>query len=403
MTTQTTDLNHKVDSNLPTQLITKVRSLPKSGIIDVQIGETVTANDILGKTSVQGDLHIVRLAELLETTPKDLAGKLKIEIGQQIAVGDLVVSYKTFFGLFKTEYVSEHSGTIEFIHEDTAHIGIRQSPKEQDLTAYISGKVSSIQDNRTVEIVTDAYFIQGIFGVGGEKVGKLWYLDFPTDYEIQKDDIPRDISSHILAGGMSFSSQAIEVATKRGAIGIITGSIKDNVLTEYLGYPIGIALTGNENVPATLIITEGFGDLSMNDLVQAKLKESNGKLVSINGATQVRAGAIRPEVIIPITKKTEKATEELNAVIEEATDKKDENTTNAEQSINQQKTELKKLVRIVKEPYFGAIGEIVSEPKEPQLIETGAILRVVEVKLTKNKGKETSVFVPRANVESLEG
>ena len=30
------------------------------------------------------------------------------------------------------------------------------------------------------------------------------------------------------------------------------------------------------------------------------LSESNGRLASINGATQIRAGVIRPEIIIPI-------------------------------------------------------------------------------------------------------
>jgi len=39
--------------------------------------------------------------------------------------------------------------------------------------------------------------------------------------------------------------------------------VSDETLRQYVGYDIGVAITGQENVPMTLILTEGFGELPM--------------------------------------------------------------------------------------------------------------------------------------------
>jgi hypothetical protein len=36
-------------------------------------------------------------------------------------------------------------------------------------------------------------------------------------------------------------------------------------LREYVGFDIGVAITGDEDLPLTLIITEGFGGMSLSD------------------------------------------------------------------------------------------------------------------------------------------
>ena len=48
-----------------------------------------------------------------------------------------------------------------------------------------------------------------------------------------------------------------------GILGIVVGGIVDRDLIDYLGYDIGVAITGHENIPLTLVITEGFGTIAM--------------------------------------------------------------------------------------------------------------------------------------------
>jgi hypothetical protein len=147
----------------------------------------------------------------------------------------------------------------------------------------------------------------------------------------------------------------------------------------FLGYDIGVAITGHEAIPLTLILTEGFGTLAMADRTFRLLRSLEGRIASINGATQIRAGVIRPEVIVPHGSDSPGPAEETDAgafdLVEGAP------------------------IRIIREPYFGELATVSALPPELQEIPTGAHVRVLRARLA--GGEE--VTVPRANVEILAG
>jgi len=179
----------------------------------------------------------------------------------------------------------------------------------------------------------------------------------------------------ILVGGSLATLESLKKAEELGVKGIIVGGIQGVDISDFLGYEIGVAITGHEDIDMTLVVTEGFGKMSMARRVADLLKEFEGYEVAINGATQIRAGVIRPEIIIPQEKYTSEADEEeLAGGMKPGTP-----------------------VRIIREPYFGKIGTVVSLPVHLQKIETESPVRVVEVKL-----EEGNALVPRANVEIIE-
>jgi len=162
-----------------------------------------------------------------------------------------------------------------------------------------------------------------------------------------------------------------------GARGVIIGGIRDGDLSSFMGYDIGVAITGEEKVGLTLILMEGFGKMRMAAKTFNLLKRYDGRLACINGATQIRAGVLRPEIIVPFDK---------------SIDGKDE-----------EKLLLEGLkpglpVRIIGHPYFGALGKVTSLPIDLQKVETESDVRVLEVELEDGQ----RVFVPRANVELIE-
>jgi hypothetical protein len=106
------------------------------------------------------------------------------------------------------------------------------------------------------------------------------------------------------------------------------------------------------------------------------LKSLEGREVSINGATQIRAGVIRPEIVAPI-----------GSILE-----------NKELPSKGQILDLGSNIRIIREPYFGKLGTVVNLPHELVEVESGAVVRTLEAEL--NDG--TRVRVPRANVEIIE-
>jgi hypothetical protein len=55
-------------------------------------------------------------------------------------------------------------------------------------------------------------------------------------------------------------------------------------------------------------------------------------------------------------------------------------------------------IRIIRKPYFGAIGEVHSLPVELQQLESESMVRVVNIELDGGR----VVTVPRANVEIIE-
>ena len=107
------------------------------------------------------------------------------------------------------------------------------------------------------------------------------------------------------------------------------------------------------------------------------IKENISKIASINGATQIRAGVIRPEIVIPLKKEE----------IPEKILKEKEQLGIREGSH----------VRIIRAPYFGKIGEVVSLPSELQKMESETMVRVAEVKID-----NMSYIIPRSNLEMLE-
>jgi hypothetical protein len=105
------------------------------------------------------------------------------------------------------------------------------------------------------------------------------------------------------------------------------------------------------------------------------LKEFEGYSASVNGATQIRAGVLRPEIIIPNEMMEDELGEELSQGMVPGTP-----------------------IRIIRQPYFGAIGKVHSLPVELQRLESESMVRVVKIELDEGE----VVTVPRANVEIIE-
>jgi hypothetical protein len=271
---------------------------------------------------------------------------------------------------------SPAAGTIDFITPRTGHIGIRLPGKRLELNAYIDGIVVEGVQGKSITVETRGALIQGIFGVGGERSGVITPLSIAPTEEIHERHLGGNLMGAILVGGTRPSGAALRFAAERGAVGMVIGSIDDQALAEYLGYDLGIALTGDEEVSMSVIVTEGFGAIPMAQRTLDLLTEFAGRRASINGATQVRAGAIRPEIIIP---------HELGG--------------SEDPDVSLEGLKVGTAIRVIRVPYFGLRGTVVELPSEAARIETGALARVLIARLEDGR----LAAVPRANVEIAPG
>ena len=349
------------------------RDLPLAGEILVREGEVVQGAQIVARASLEGELRLVRVAELLSIPAEDVASTLKVKVDDEVVEGTAIAELRGLWGLFKTTVAAPMSGKIELISGSTGHIGIRAPCRPLDLSAYMSGKVVAIEPNRSVIIESECTFVQGIFGVGGERQGKVRILAIDPATAVTEAHVPTDARGCILVGGHSPTIGALRKAADNGAVGFITGSIDDRALREYLGYDIGVALTGDEAVSMTVIITEGFGALPMSARTFGAISLVNGEIASINGATQVRAGAQRPEFIAPKGSSAQSHDAKAHGLA------------------------VGERIRIIRVPFFGLTGRVAELPHDLERIETGAHVRVLRATL--DDGRQ--VTVPRANVELL--
>jgi hypothetical protein len=170
----------------------------------------------------------------------------------------------------------------------------------------------------------------------------------------------------------------LKKAIKVGAVGFIAGGFHDRDLRDFLGFDLGVAITGHEELGITLVVTEGFGDMPMAKATFDLLSSCEGILASINGATQIRAGVIRPEIIIPRPGKVM-----AKVGVEES---------------DESNLEIGSRIRAIREPHFGKLGEVTSMPVELRVLESEAKVRVLGAKF--DDGVED--VIPRANVELIE-
>lgn len=362
---------------IPRILVHKTRRLPLKGKVTVEKGQQVNAEMVVATTDLPGNVVPVNLANMLNIDASEIVEILIKKPGDSIQEGDIIAETRGLFGLFKTKAHSPASGTLEAVSGITGQAIIREAPIPVSVQAYIEGKVTAIIPDEGVEISAAASFIQGIFGIGGERRGAIKVLTRDTKTPISEDMIDESCKGKVLVGGAFLSYKAFLKAQKAGATGIVVGGFNYRDIKKIVGYDIGVAITGQEDINTTLIITEGFGDIHMAQQTFDLLRSHEGRMASINGATQIRAGVIRPEIIIPI---------------------------DDQDAIQEHKAELfgmepGTVVRVIRAPYFGMLGEVTELPHELQRLESGSLARVAKVKLQEG-GKE--VLLPRANLEMIE-
>lgn len=335
----------------------------------------MTRDQVVARTDLPGPITSLNVVNRLSITPAELPKYTLKQEGDAVEAGEPLVETQPFIKWFKTVIPAPVTGTVESVSTVTGQILLREAPTPVEVRAYVDGEVEAVIPGQGVDLLTTGPYIQGIFGVGGERWGTLKVVGEPSDALTETIALPQDCTDLVLVSGGGVSHGYIEAARERGAVGIVAACTRDGDLRQLLGYDLGVAITGTEPIGISLIITEGFGPIRMAAGTFAILKENDGAPCSVSGATQIRAGVQRPEVIV-------------------AAERASEDTPTAASS----GLAVDASVRGIRDPYFGKIGSITDLPTDLVVVESGARVRVVEV--TFDDG--TSATVPRANVEKIE-
>jgi hypothetical protein len=355
-------------------VVRKLRRLPLPGAVLVSVGQKVRAADPVARTELPGKVTLINFANILGVMPDELEAKLLVEEGDKIARQQVLAEHRSFFGLSRSVVQSPIDGTLESVSRVTGQAVLREAPQPVEVAAYIDGTVVEEIPQEGVIVETRGALIQGIFGLAGERHAPLVMVSPQPGHTLDAGDVQAGHAGKILVGGGRLTLAGMRKAIDVGAAGVVVGGFAYQDVRELLGFDVGVAVTGTEPLATTLVVTEGFGDIAMARATFELLRSFDGAVASINGATQIRAGVIRPEVVIP-SERTARDSADGPAGLEVGAP-----------------------VRCIRAPYFGRIGKVVDLPVELREMPSETMVRVLEIEL---EGGDRAVL-PRANVEVIE-
>ncbi|NOT35720.1 MAG: hypothetical protein HOP12_16385 [Candidatus Eisenbacteria bacterium] len=352
------------------------RRLPLKGDVLVQAGDAVEARTVVARTDLPGNVQTVNLAAKLSLDPAKVPSALARPLGSAVRKGEIIAEAKGLFGLMSQKVEAPSDGTLESVSSITGQLIFREPPLPIEVEAYVRGVVDEVLPGEGVRIRTEGAFLQGIFGVGGETHGPVAMVSSGPEAELTADLLRPEHRDHVVVGGCYVSHATLMRARDLRVAAVVVGGFDDRDLRQLLGRDLGVAITGSETLGFTLILTEGFGRIAMAARSWNLLAAHVGELASVSGATQIRAGVMRPEIIIPRIGEMSAPAAEMGSGFE-----------------------LGAHIRVIRAPYFGRIGAVSALPPELHDLDSGTRVRVMHVRFT-DDGSEA--LVPRANVELIE-
>ena len=359
--------------------VRRLRRLPIAGTVLVRRGARVRAQDVVARAKLPGDVAAVNVTSALGITPEEVERYMLKKPGDAVARGEAIAETRPFIKWFRSTARSPIDGRVESVSKITGQVMIRTAPKPVDVRAYIDGVVVEVMEREGVVVETTGAIVQGILGVGGEVAGELAMAGNGPDAVLGPSDLGDGLAGKIAVAGALATHDAYRRAAEIGVAAMVCGGFHDADLRALLGYDLGVAITGHEKVRPILIMTEGFGRLPMARATWELLASRAGRQASANGTTQIRAGVMRPEIIIPSSAPVGPPERAAPGAADSG-------------------LHVGSPVRLIREPGFGRLGTVRQLPAGVHAVECEARVRVVEVEFPNGE----RAIVPRANVEIIQ-
>ncbi|MHC4661997.1 MAG: hypothetical protein ACYS8W_09950 [Planctomycetota bacterium] len=276
---------------------------PFTGIIE-EIREDVGTVLLREKVDYSEREAVVYAGQQIGVKGRRLKRFLRREVGEFVEKGGLLamrVGASDEGNAFLVDNVrAPIAGVVTEINVEDGSVRLERKIEEIELQAGVFGEVSAIEDNG-IDISFRGRRISGLCGIGGESFGEIRSIKPNSSGEINPANILESDRGKILVCGAYASFEVMEKAADCGIAGMVAGSADHLDLCDFIGEDFAVAITGKEKVPFPIILMCGFGHMPLDDEAKEKcdlLSGHEGAWALINGTTHVRAGVVRPEIII---------------------------------------------------------------------------------------------------------
>jgi len=363
------------------------RRLPVRGELLVDEGQSVAPDTVIARAERTGALTPVNVARSLDLPPHEVPAALLKQVGDRIDRDEEIARTAGFFGLFRSRCMAPVAGRLASVSERTGQILIAGDTDPLEVNAFIAGTVVAVDPGRGALIEGIGSLVQGVLGVGQEVVGPLVAVVGRREADLTAAMIGPELSGAVLIGGGRTDREALQRAGEMNVAAVIAGGIEDEELTAFIGSELTLAITGDEVVKPTVVITGGFGPVPMERSTFELLNAHAGELASVSGRTRVRVGAVRPEIVIAAN-----GTADAQS-IPDGSREKAEHESDSDRAL----LAVGRRVRLVGADDLGLAGTVVGLATDRRYFPGGGSYAAVEVRLEAG----SRVTVPRANVELI--
>ncbi len=256
--------------------ITRTRHWQGRGTTLVTAGQMVQSADPIVEVAGNSEIRLVEGASALGVAPAEVRRTLQVPIGSEVSEGQVIARRG---GLFRRSLAAPVTGTLLHVDDARGILLIRTVAAVTPLNALLRGEVSAFEPDQSVEITSQGAVIQGIWGNGRANAGTIRLLISSPGDSANPALINPGLRGTVLVVGATADRTLLERAQAVGVSGIVAGSMDGSVLAlaQSVTYPI--------------VLTEGFGNLPINDPSFALLAELNGREATV--------GVLSPKIGVP--------------------------------------------------------------------------------------------------------
>lgn len=237
-----------------------------------------------------GEPHVINIAERLGIEPAKIKRHLRLNVGDFISHGQIIAPQI----LFQTRTLvadKEMTGTLKDIDTERGTITVQYELNPVSLCAAVPGTVGGIEEGRAVTLHGRGTVLHGAVGFGAETWGRLSVLDPGATPTVKH-------AAGIVVSPQPLDGDFLQAAAAANVVGVVAPALPNADWVDFSGLELGVALTGDEDPPFSLLLTEGFGKYPMREDYRELLAAAAGRTASLAPRTQIRAGVIRPRIII---------------------------------------------------------------------------------------------------------
>ncbi len=233
------------------------------------------------------------IAERIGCSGDDITDYLRVEEGEEVQQGQIIAVDQ---GDVRRSVLAPYDGQIGRIDRLKGAVVLQRSVTGFSVDAFVPGRVAEVIPKRGAVIESQMNRICGIYGIGGECRGTLRVLGHGSI----ASRLDKSMHGLVLVTEDIVTADFIFEARQCGVTAIIAAGMRVDCLYDVAGGTPDVTIDSPHLPGPTVVLTEGFGEqLRMDGRIYAMLSKFDGEQAYLDGTTQIRAGVVRPEILLP--------------------------------------------------------------------------------------------------------